>query len=884
MGLSGRPVRALPRPPLWIAYAALIALVGCVLLSELAVPKRLTSVVTASAALAVFAGIRLHRPDRRTAWRLIGLGLAVSSVPGLGGLPRFAPLYVLGQLLIMAALVVFLRDRRGWPDRATTIDATIIAVAYASLTWLYLLGPYASAAKVNGIAAIWSVVISAIDVGLVALAAAVLLGLARGCGSARLLTLSLGSLVGSHMVFLWFSMHAGQRSADLNSLAWTLFVGALGAAALHPSMGVLSEPATRTGQALTPARLVIFAIASILAPTVAIVRTVLDQPRHVAITVASGVISLLVLLRVAELARVHGRLLEDALRTRFESRVGALVRNSSEAVCIVNAEGALQYTSPAALALIGVSAAGSWGQEWAVYVHPDDRPALRRFLADLEPGSSGGIDYRVRRRDGAWRHVETLATNLLGDGAVEGIVLNTRDVTDRKALERRLVHQATHDTLTGLPNRTLLRDRVEQALARRRRTRAPLAVIFLDLDDFKNVNDTLGHAAGDAVLQEVARRLDTCLRASDTATRLGGDEFAVLVDDLADESEAVAVAERILTELARPMQVGDRTIEPEGTVGIAFAADGRETSDTLLRDADAAMYLAKDRGKGAYAIFEPAMHAAAVARLELRSDLARAIEHGEITLHYQPVVDLRTGWIPAYESLARWTHPERGPVPPCEFIPLAEETGLIIPLGRDLLRRVCKQIAVFRETCTEGEPIRASVNVSARQFVSDELVDDVRAAIEAAGIRPQDLILELTESAMMSDIGLAASRLEELRALGVGLAVDDFGTGYSSLNSIRTFPVDRLKIDRSFIAHLDDTRTRALTGTIIELGAVLDMLVVAEGIEDAAQAAAVLELGCPFGQGYFLQRPIPVDEVLEHLAEHGRWIDLPALAAGRLAA
>jgi EAL domain-containing protein (putative c-di-GMP-specific phosphodiesterase class I) len=241
-------------------------------------------------------------------------------------------------------------------------------------------------------------------------------------------------------------------------------------------------------------------------------------------------------------------------------------------------------------------------------------------------------------------------------------------------------------------------------------------------------------------------------------------------------------------------------------------------------------------------------------------------------------VDLRTGEIRAYEALARWTHPTRGPVPPCEFIPLAEETGLIVALGRDLLHQVCEQIAVFQRACTEGLPLRASVNVSARQFVSDELVADVRGAILAAGIRPSDLILELTESAMMSDVGLAASRLAELRDLGVGVAVDDFGTGYSSLNSIRTFPVDRLKIDRSFIAHLDDARTHALTRTIVELGAVLDMLVVAEGIEEPAQAAAVLELGCPFGQGYLIQQPMPVEDALAHLAAHGRWVELPLLA------
>jgi EAL domain-containing protein (putative c-di-GMP-specific phosphodiesterase class I) len=273
------------------------------------------------------------------------------------------------------------------------------------------------------------------------------------------------------------------------------------------------------------------------------------------------------------------------------------------------------------------------------------------------------------------------------------------------------------------------------------------------------------------------------------------------------------------------------------------------------------------------------MHAAAIARLELKRDLAAAIADGEITLAYQPVVDLRSGEIRAYESLARWTHPTLGPVSPAEFIPLAEETGLIVPLGRRLLHEACRQAAEFNRAFTIGAPLRVSVNVSARQLASDDLVEDVRAAVGGAGIRPCELILEVTESTMMSDMTVAARRLTELRDFGVGLAVDDFGTGYSSLNSIRSFPVDRLKIDRSFIVGLADSRTRALTEMIVELGALLDMLVVAEGIEDESQMRAVLELGCPFAQGFLLQRPAPAEDVLAHLAAHGRWVSLPTLAS-----
>jgi diguanylate cyclase (GGDEF)-like protein/PAS domain S-box-containing protein len=834
-------------------------------------------VVTLLAAAAVLAGVRLRAPGARAPWLLMALGLALCALPGLLQRPLIAALYLAGQLLLTAALVLLVRRRHERLARAAAIDTSIITLCFAAISWLYLVEPSRSAAVENGIAGTWSPLSLAFDVALVATASLLLLGAWRQGRAAKLLTLSVGALVASHLLFMWASTHGGHERGGPEGVAWLAFVALLGACALHPSMRLLSEPTERGDAGLTRGRLAVFAVTSMLAPAVAIVQAVLHKPGHVVISVASGVIFLLVLLRVVDLVREHQALTTATLLAGFEQRLGALVRNSSDVVSILDADGLVSYISPAALRLLDLDEDHARGMGWSELVHPDDRPALQQFLHTLETGASGEIDCRVRDAAGEWRDVETLATNLLGDGAVEGIVLNTRDVTDRKALERRLLHQASHDMLTGLPNRMLLRDRVEQALARRRRTGAPLAVIFLDLDDFKNVNDTLGHAGGDAVLVEVARRLDGCIRGCDTATRLGGDEFAVLVDDLTDDGQAVIVAERILAALAQPVEIDERIVQPIGSLGVAFATDGHATADHLLRDADAAMYLAKDRGKDAYAIYEPAMHAAAVARLELKADLARAIADGDITLHYQPVVDLRTGEIRAYESLARWTHPIRGSVPPAEFIPLAEQSGLIVQLGRQVLHQVCRQAAVFQDACTEGAPLRVSVNVSARQLASDELVADVRAAVLGAGIQPCDLILELTESAMMSDVQLAAARLAELREFGVGLAVDDFGTGYSSLNSIRSFPVDRLKVDRSFILGLADPRTRALTETIIELGGLLEMMVVAEGIEEESQMRAVLELGCPFAQGYLLQRPAPAADVLAHLASNGRWVALPAV-------
>jgi diguanylate cyclase (GGDEF)-like protein/PAS domain S-box-containing protein len=834
--------------------------------------------MTSLAALGVLTGVRVHNPPARRPWWLVFAALVMCAVAGWSRIAALKPLYFLGEFVLVAALVVVLRVRHARIARATAIDASIITLAFAAITWLYLIGPYATAASATGLARAWAPIASTADVALVAVGSLLMLGALRAGRSALLLGGAIVALVASHLVFVWASLHGGHGVFGPDTVAWITFCVLLAGAALHPSMRRFSGPAERSDGGLTRARLAVFAFTSLLAPAVTIAQAVLHEPSHVVISIASGVIFLLVLLRIGDLVGEHQALTESNLRSQFEARLGSLVRNSSDVVSIVDADGVVQYISPAALRLLGLEESEAQGMDWWEFVHPDDQPALQWFLAELQQGASGDVEYRVRDAERTWVHVETLATNLVGDGAVEGIVLNTRDVSERKALERRLMHQASHDALTGLPNRMLLRDRVEQALARRRRSGTPIAVIFLDHDDFKNVNDTLGHAAGDAVLQEVARRLDGCIRACDTATRLGGDEFAVLVDDLTDESQAVAVAQRILAALARPMEIAGRPVQASGSLGIAFAVDGRDSADDLLRDADAAMYLAKDRGKGLYAIYEPAMHAAAVARLELKVDLARAIADGEITLVYQPVVALANGAIRDFEALARWTHPTRGNVPPAEFIALAEQTGLIVPLGRDLLRQACRQAAAFHKACTIGEPLRVSVNVSARQLVADDFVDHVREAVDAAGIRPCDLILELTESAIMTDLELAVARMTELRELGVGLAVDDFGTGYSSLNSLRALPADRLKIDRSFIAGLGDSRTRALTEMIVELGGLLEMLVVAEGIETDEQMAGAVALGCVFAQGFGLQRPIPAEDVLTHLAEHGRWVPVSAAA------
>jgi diguanylate cyclase len=433
-----------------------------------------------------------------------------------------------------------------------------------------------------------------------------------------------------------------------------------------------------------------------------------------------------------------------------------------------------------------------------------------------------------------------------------------------KSAQAELEHQAFHDTLTGLPNRALFRNRVAHALAGQRRDRLPVAVLFLDLDDFKNVNDGLGHAAGDMALQEVGHRLEDCMRPVDTAARLGGDEFAILIHDTESELQAVEIAHRVMSSLEASMTLDGREVAIASSVGIAFSdrnmisgADAEE----LLRNADAAMYMAKENGKGHYQVFQPEMHAKALARLELKTDLQRALDDGEFTLRYQPIMDLARGDMAGMEALMRWEHPVRGTVAPLEFVPLLEDTGMIVPVGSHVLRQACAWAVHMQSACPRVPALSMAVNVSACQLQRPEFIEEVRAALAETEIVPSSLTLELTESVMMRDMELTLLRLKSLRALGVRLAIDDFGTGYSSLNYIRQLPVDILKIDRSFLAD-PNPEVAELTAAIVQLARIFKLQAVAEGIENPGQLERLQNINCDFGQGFHFAKPLCSEEVL----------------------
>jgi diguanylate cyclase (GGDEF)-like protein/PAS domain S-box-containing protein len=566
-------------------------------------------------------------------------------------------------------------------------------------------------------------------------------------------------------------------------------------------------------------------------------------------------------------------LAEDLHRRQSEARFRSLVAHSSDLITVLDAHGRVTYQSPSVERILGYRPDEIEGGEFAQLLGPSDRPRLNQILAGVGEAYVGGgsethvIDCTLRHRDGTWLQFELQHTDLLQDEHVRGIVLNGRDVSERKAFEDQLAHQAFHDPVTNLANRALFADRVQHSIMRAIRGGPAIGVMFIDLDDFKTVNDSLGHPAGDRVLQEVARRLEAAVRPADTVARFGGDEFAVLLDGIKDSADAADVAGRILRALELQFDLDGTQVYPRASVGICLADHelGSADAEELLRNADVAMYLATRDSKGSYRVFEPAMHERVVERLELQTELQRALEEGQLQVHYQPVVRLDQRADYGAEALLRWMHPTRGTIAPLNFIPLAEETGLIIPIGRWVLQEACRQGALLHEQFPRTPPLTISVNLSVKQLQSETIIDDVREALESSGMPPSALVLEITETVMMADTDLAVRRLEELKSLGILLAMDDFGTGYSSLSYLSRFPIDILKMDRSFLS--SEHEESGLAAAIIGLGNSLNLDVVAEGIELPEQMASLRDLGCELGQGFLFARPMTHEALSEYLGD-----------------
>ncbi|MGD0167025.1 MAG: EAL domain-containing protein [Gaiellaceae bacterium] len=995
----------------------------------------LMNVLALSMTIAILIGIRKYKPRARAAWWLFAAGqflffsgdvytMSYRTLFGAEvGFPSIGDaLYLAVYPLLMAGMLVLVKRRNPRRDRASLIDAAILTIGIGVVSWVYLIAPNAHLSGLSPLAKAVSVAYPLGDVLLLAAAIRLAVEAGKRAPAFYLLAGSIVCLLTTDSAYNYALLKGTYNHQLIYDAGWILYYVLWGAAALHPSMRTLEEPAADNRPRLTRLRLVLLGGACLIVPAIRIAQT-FGNPDLLVLVVASALLFLLVVIRMAGLVRqeetalareqalreagidlvaaagkeqvyeasisgvrrllgneaavrlalvdagggvvvassdeagshltestaawlgrkhekplripyakvpasvrgdlrlfhrgsvfvlsllvrstVRGVLVgsspdgvsrelaqslralgtqvalalegasltEDAHRRQNETRFRSLVANSSDLITVLDAEGVVTYQSPSIERVLGYKVEEVEGKRFDWILSLEDRSRLEQVIEDADTGERHTMEFTLTHRDGRALKFEVQHTNLLDDEHVRGIVLNGRDVSERKAFEDQLAHEAFHDTLTNLANRALFTDRVDHALKRAQRGFPDIALLFIDLDDFKTINDSLGHAAGDLVLQEIARRLQIVVRPTDTVARFGGDEFAVLLEGVVDSAYAADAAGRVLQALQIPMEIDSTKVFPRASVGICLVdrkASAPEAAE-LLRNADVAMYRAKHDNKGSYRVFEPAMHEHVVEQLELRAELEHATEAGQLELDYQPLVRLKGQEILGVEALLRWHHPTRGLISPDQFIPLAEETGLIVPIGRWVLENACEQCVRLNSRFFTPEPLAVSVNLSIRQLRSDSIVSDVRCALERSGLTPNALVLEITESVMMADTDSAIQRLHELKALGVRLAMDDFGTGYSSLSYLSRFPVDILKMDRSFVGKGENA---ALTSAIIALGASLELEVVAEGIELLEEDTALQSLGCVIGQGFLYAPPMSTEDLFDFLSSRLEWADV----------
>jgi diguanylate cyclase (GGDEF)-like protein/PAS domain S-box-containing protein len=553
-----------------------------------------------------------------------------------------------------------------------------------------------------------------------------------------------------------------------------------------------------------------------------------------------------------------------------------ITENAADMIAVVDGTGNRLYNSPAYQKVLGYSSEELRSTSSVEQIHPEDHLRVLEAAAKARvTGRGERLEYRIRHKDGTWRNLESVATAIPNEqGQTERLVIVNRDITDRKRAEETLAHNALHDALTNLPNRALFLDRVRHVLAlSHRHTSYKFAVLFIDLDEFKVVNDSLGHAAGDSLLMQIARRLSASIRGVDTISRsvllqtasqvaneaslarVGGDEFTILLEDIRDCADAIRVAERLQERLVIPFVVEGQRVVITASIGIAFCATSYINSEDLIRDAEIAMYRAKREGKARSQVFNAEMHTVAVKRLQLETDLRRALELGEFRVHYQPILSLQSGRIAGFEALSRWQRPE-GLLSPAHFIQIAEQTGIILPMNRLLLREACLQLRAWHSQFPSDPPLTMSINITPKEFAQQDLAAQMKTILGEVGIHPSSINVEITETIAMADAQRSNLVLSELKALGVHISIDDFGTGYSSLSRLQGFPVDTLKIDRTFISAIDTNReTRKIVRIIIMLAHNLGLKVVAEGAETAEQVNLLKQLRCELVQGYFFARP-----------------------------
>jgi diguanylate cyclase (GGDEF)-like protein/PAS domain S-box-containing protein len=1038
-----------------VGYAAWITLLIAAYYWLTPVRIEAWGLISASGVIAILAGLALNRPARKAPWLWLAAGLTCFTAGQLSFLiakqlmvvlpfPSFADVLYLSTFPLYAVgLVTLIHYRTPDRDRRSLIDALTLTAGLALLSWTFLIRPYVHNPELSGMQKIVAIAYPLGDVLLLALLARLLAPGRSGNRSVELLALGATACLVSDVAFGAVQLHGTFRDGTIVDLGWAIFYSAWGAAALDPSMARLTDPVPRQQVEVSPARLAVLMLASLIAPIVLITALPGGATADVSvIAVFSAVLYLLVLARLWDAATSHRRALnrervvrraglslvtavdviqvgvtvqdavdallgehsrgdallgvridgrlrtvstsahlpradhpdlradswlplvtetrpvitnlrelpaqsrislpnadwmllcplmirekrssetligliavfadrraladlsdtleilahqvaltvqsimlrQEVIRQRSETYFRALVQDASDAIMIVADDGTVRYATPSTTTIFGdITVEGE--HLWDL-VAMGQRDELTRIFMELREGARFGprfVDQRITRHDGRSVHIQARCSDLRGEPTVDGLVFTLRDVTEQHKLEGQLRHRAFHDALTGLPNRVLFQDRIAQQLAAAKRTGLIVGVLFVDLDDFKVVNDTKGHSVGDDLLVAAAERLGALVRESDTAARLGGDEFALLIGGVEDPAAVEAAAERVVVTFTEPFALATGLVTSTVTVGVATSLDSTDT-DELLRHADLALYAAKSAGKRQWRRYQPVLSAGLLRRRELQEALEEAVDTSAFTLLYQPIIDLGSGELAGFEALIRWPHPQWGMMRPDQFITLAEETGQIIALGAWVLRRATADLARWRREfivpAGPGQPrarpaspagrrpaakrpdLYVSVNVSARQFDDSGFADSVRGVLVTTGLESTALMLELTETALLRRDERLHSDLAELKSIGVKLAIDDFGTGYSSLSYLRELPIDVVKMDKSFVEGIAESRQRlALAEGIVQIARTLRLEVIAEGIETEIQRDLLASMGCHYGQGYLLAMPMPCSEV-----------------------
>jgi len=745
------------------------------------------------------------------------------------------------------------------------LDATTVALGGAMVVWYFVLGPIAETADSNIGELLFSMAYPVGDLVLLLGVAITVIRVPRDISRNALWLLVAGILL-SFAADLAYSVQnldetyeSGRLVDAMYIVAWALLGVSAHLAYARGTAAVAADPKPSTTDQLPV--LPYLAVALGYGMLVAALRT--DwSPTVAGLVVGAGGLTALVVARQVVAVRENVRLVAEREVRRGEARFRTLVQNASDLILVIDRNGAIQYETPSVERVLGYSLEDVQGIRLVEIVHPDDLPALDslRNPSSQVPGSVQ-TELRIVRKDGTWLFVEASVTNLLDDPEIRGLIVTIRNVDDRKRLELKLTHQAYHDPLTGLANRSLFNEELADVLLQSHDGRGPVALLFLDIDNLKRINDSFGHEAGDRVLIEFARRVRESTRAGDLVARVSGDEFAVLLERPGSEREGAAVSERILNGLRAPYAIEGVELTLSASIGIAMSTRGEEPADELLRRADSAMYEAKTAGKGRFVVFAPGMQPPARERLDVEAALRHSLERNEFEVYYQPIVGLQSRTLAGAEALLRWHRPDNGMVSPADFIPIAEEMGLIVPVGAWVLEQACRTATSWPRAKGSPRGPSVSVNLSARQLEDPDFVGLVGDILGRTELDPRRLVLEVTESLLIRDPAETIRRLQALKSLGIRLSIDDFGTGYSSLSYLRTLPVDEVKIDRSFVSDLDRATGLALVQGIVSLGHSLGLSIVAEGIELREHAEALRDVGCEHGQGYLFARPMPAAQM-----------------------